>query len=99
MKLGIQVGLGPDLIVLDGTQLPLHKKGTQTYPQFLANVYCDHTARWIKIPLGTEVGLCAGDIVLDGDPTPHKTGTHPNFRPMSIVAKLLYASGYQLVRR
>ena len=24
---------------------------------------------WIKMPLGTEVGLGPGDIVLDGDPT------------------------------
>jgi len=27
-------------------------------------------AGWIKMPLGTEVGLCPGDIVLDGDPAP-----------------------------
>jgi len=25
-------------------------------------------ARWIKMPLGTEVGLDPSDIVLDGDP-------------------------------
>jgi len=29
-------------------------------------------AAWIKIPLGTEVGLSPGDIVLDGDPAPPK---------------------------
>jgi len=28
------------------------------------------TAGWIKMPLGTEVGLDPGDIVLDGDPVP-----------------------------
>jgi len=41
------------------------------------------------MPLGTEVGLSPGDIVLDGDSAPHhpKMGTAPNFRPMSIVAK------------
>ena len=33
------------------------------------------------MPLGTEVGLGPGDIVLDGDPAP------PTFQPMSIVAK------------
>jgi len=33
------------------------------------------------MPLGTEVGLGPGDIVLDGSPAP------PTFRPMSIVAK------------
>jgi len=45
-------------------------------------------ARWIKIPLGTEVGLGAGHIVLDGDPATlqKKRAKPPNFRPMSIVA-------------
>jgi len=27
-------------------------------------------AGWIKMPLGKEVGLGPGDIVLDGDPAP-----------------------------
>jgi len=31
-------------------------------------VYCDQTVGWIKMPLGTEVGLGPGYIVLDGDP-------------------------------
>jgi len=41
------------------------------------------------MPLGTEVGLGPGDIVLDGDPaSPTERGTvAPTFRPMSIVAK------------
>jgi len=30
-------------------------------------VYCDQTVGWIRIPLGTEVGLGPGDVVLDGD--------------------------------
>ena len=49
---------------------------------------CGQTVGWIKVPLGTEVGLGLGDTVLDGNPiaTP-KRGTAPNFRPMSIVAK------------
>jgi len=42
------------------------------------------------MPLGREVGLGSGDIVLDGTELPHpKRGTAPNFRPMSIVAKRL----------
>jgi len=46
------------------------------------------TAGWIKMPLGTEVRLGPGDIVLDGYPAPPKMGTAPlTFRPMSIVAK------------
>jgi len=28
-------------------------------------VYCGQTVGWIKMPLGTEVGLGPGDIVLD----------------------------------
>ena len=48
----------------------LPKKGAEPPPQFLAHVYCGHTAGWIKMPLGTEVGLGPDDIVLDGDPAP-----------------------------
>jgi len=42
-------------------------------------------AGWIKMPLGTEVGLGLGDIVLDGDPAirPEKGGKHsPTVWPM-----------------
>jgi len=40
------------------------------------------------MPLGTEVCLDPGDIVLDGHPAPHpKMGQPANFRLMSIVAK------------
>jgi len=38
--------------------------------QLSAHVYCTQAAGWIKMPLGTEVGLDLGDIVLDGDPAP-----------------------------
>jgi len=31
----------------------------------LAYVYCGQTAGWIKMPLGTEVNLGPGDVVLD----------------------------------
>jgi len=40
------------------------------------SIVAKRTAGWIKMPLGTEVGLGPGDIVLDGDPPPPK-GTHP----------------------
>ena len=33
-------------------------------------VYCGQTVGWIKMPLGTEIGLGPGDIVSDGDPAP-----------------------------
>jgi len=40
------------------------------------------------IPLGTDVGLDPGGIVLDEDLAPHEKGdSSPHFRPTSIVAK------------
>ena len=53
-------------------------------PHFSAYVCCGQTAGWIKMPLGMEVGLCPGDIVLvlDGDPAPpKKLQSTPSFRP------------------
>jgi len=56
-------------------------------------------AEWIKMPLGTEVGLGPVDIVLDGGPRSPKKGHSPTFVPMSIVAKWLDGSRCYLVRR
>ena len=50
--------------MLDGDPTPLLKKDRS--PQFLDHVYCDQTAASIKMPLGTEVKLGPGDVVLDG---------------------------------
>jgi len=36
-------------------------------------------AGWIKMPLGTNVGLVPGHIVLDGDPAPQNGAQHPQF--------------------
>jgi len=52
-------------------------------------VYCGQTVGWIKMPLGMEVGLSPGHIVLHVDPPPPKRGTAPNFWPMYVVAKWL----------
>jgi len=52
MPLGVEVGLGPGQIVLDGDPAPLPKKGRS--PQISAHVYCDQTAAWTKTPLGPE---------------------------------------------
>jgi len=74
-----------------GTQLPL--KGAR--PQFSAHFYCGQTAGWMKMPLGTEVDLGPGDIVLDGDRAPRVKGAQqppPSFRPMSIVATVAHLS-------
>jgi len=76
-----------------GTQ-PLPQKG-RSPTQFSAHVYCGQTAAWIKMPLGTEVGLGLRDIVFDVDPaTPRKRHTHPYpiFWPMSIVATVAHLS-------
>ena len=58
---------------------------------FLVHICCGRMARWIQMPLGTEVGLGPDHIVLDGAHPPKnkggERGTAPNFRPISIVAK------------
>jgi len=55
---------------LDGDQVPLPKKGRNPHQifEFSAHAYCGQTAGWIKMPLGSKVGLSPGDCVLDGDP-------------------------------
>ena len=64
---------------------PLPKKGG-TAPQFSAHVYCGQTAEWIKMSLGTDVGLGPSHIVRWGPRTPHKKlhGPFFQFRPMSV---------------
>ena len=70
------------------TQLPSPKGQS---PQFSAHAYCGQTVGWIRITVGTEVGLGPDVIVLDGNPAPSppRKGTqqHPTFWPMSVVAK------------
>jgi len=41
-----------------------------THPPVSARVCCGQTAGWMKTPLGTEVDLGQGHIVLDGDAHP-----------------------------
>ena len=76
MKLGMEVGLVPGHIVLDGEWDPAPpppKWGTT--PNFRPK-YCGQMAGWIKIPLGTKESVGSGDIVLYGDPAPPK-GVQP----------------------
>jgi len=83
MPLGMEVG--PGHIVFDGNPASVQKGHS---PQFSTNVCCGQTARWIKVPLRTEVGLGPGDTVLDGDPAPPlETGTAAHLWIMSIVTK------------
>jgi len=94
MNLGMQVGLGPGHIALNGDPALLPPKGSRA-PQFLAHICCGQMAAGIKMPLGMEVGLSSGDFVLDGDPAPPplKRGRRPPiFWPMFIVAKQLDGS-------
>ena len=70
-------------------------------PEFSVNVRCGETAGWTKKPPGMEVGLDPGDFVFNRDQLPQeKMGQPPpNFWPMSIVAKRLDGSRYDLVRK
>jgi len=61
MPLSMEVGLSPGDFCLIGTEPPPQKGG---------HIYCSQAAGWTKMTLGTEVGLCPDDIVLDGDPAP-----------------------------
>jgi len=54
MKLGKQVGLGPDHIVLDGYPAPL--------PQFSAHICCGQMAAWVKMPLCMELDLAQATL-------------------------------------
>jgi len=46
-------------------------------PQFSAHVYCGQMAGWIQMPLGTEVSLGPGHILLDGDAAHPPKGEQP----------------------
>jgi len=72
---------------------PSPHKGGEAPPQFSAHVYCGQMAGWMKTPLGTEVDLGPGHIVLDGVQAPANGAQQPpSFRPMSIVATVAHLS-------
>ena len=73
-----------------GTQLSLPKEWDGAFPQFSAHVYCGLTAGWIKMALGTEVGLRHGHIVLDGEAAPLPKGAEPSIFGTYLVAKWLH---------
>jgi len=60
MPLGMEVGLGPGHIVLDGDPAP-PKRDT---PPIFGPCILWPTAVCIRIPLATEVGLRLGDIAM-----------------------------------
>ena len=77
MTLGMEVGVGPMHIVLDGDTASFPPKWDRA-PNFRP-IYCGQTVGCIKMPLGIEVGLSPGDFVLDGDPPPSPKGADPQF--------------------
>jgi len=62
--------------------------GTQP-TQFSAHVYCGQTAAWIKMPLGTEVGIDLRDVVFNMEPATPRKRAHPIFGPC-----LLWPNGW-----
>ena len=88
MLLGTEVDLGPCNIVLDGDPASLTERCTALHFCGLRTL-CPYkppfgpcllwpNGWWIRIPLGMEVGLGPGDIVLDGDPaSPQKGAQQP----------------------
>ena len=76
MPLGMEVGLGSGDFVFNGDPATSRKKCTPCTPtQFLAYVYCGQMAGWMNTPLGTEVDLGTGHIVLYVAPADRERGT------------------------
>jgi len=90
MKPGVQIGLVPGHIVLDGDPAPPPPKGHSP------PIFGPYLLWMVKMPLGREVGLGPSDIALDGDlaalPKKGCRALPPNVQPISIVAKRLDGS-------
>ena len=92
MSLGMEVGLVPGHMMLDGDPaLPPPKGGGTAAPQFSAHVYCGQTAGWIEMKLGMQVGLGTGHIFLDGDPALPPPKGHS---PAIFGSYLLWPNGW-----
>ena len=90
MALGMEVGLGPGHIVVDGNQLPSPKKAAEPpiFGPFLLspNGWMHQGATWYGDRPWPR-GLC----VIWGPSSPPQKGQSPqNFRPMFIVVKRLW---------
>ena len=77
MPLGMEVGPGLRDIVFDVDPATPRKKGTPSPTQFLDHVFCGQMAGWMKTPLGTEVDLGPGHIVLNRVPAPATGAQQP----------------------
>jgi len=51
-------------------------------------------AGWVKMPLGTKVGLGPGHIVLHGDPAARIRGTDPQFSAHVCCGQTVANLGY-----
>jgi len=88
----MEVSLSPGDFVLDGDLAPYPKRCGSSPTQFSAHVYCGQTAAWIKMPLGSVVGLGLRHIVFDVDPATARKKAHP---PHSIFGPcLLWPNGW-----
>ena len=80
MKLGVQVGLGPGHIVLDGDRGPLPQRGRAPNFRYMCIVpkgWMDQYATWYGCRLSPE------DFVFNGDPAPlSKKGAEPRLPPI-----------------
>jgi len=96
MPLGMEVGLDPDHIVLDGPALSPPKTGAQQPPTFGACLLWPN--RWMDQDTAWYGGRPRpGHIVVDG--TRERGTAPPTFQPMSVVAKRLDGSRCHLVQR
>ena len=69
-------------IVENFSEFYISKTGGDFVAKFLRFVvYCCQTGGWIKMPLGTEVGIGQGHIVLDGDQLPLQKGAQQRCPP------------------
>ena len=85
MRLDMEVDLGPGDVVLDGVPAPPTRA---TAPSF------QPMARWMETPLGTEVVVGPGHIVLeDGDPSLPTKGEQP---PLLFSADVYCGHGRHL---
>ena len=70
-----------NLLTENSRSLIFPMTGTEVEGTYITGCCCGQTAGWINMPLGMEVGLVLGDIVLDGDPVPTQRDSAPIFGP------------------